>query len=135
MACILVVPPPIWSVGYEVYNDRLGELQALITEAAEDHGCVVADLFSAYLDAESSLGRGATLEFYRDCPSPGGGPDCVHYSLPRPSLPAEVLDGAILEAISVPEASSWRSGCAALLSVVVVTRWRLKSRQPMDGPE
>lgn len=136
MACVLAVPPPIWSPGYEIFNPRLSELRTIIRDEAAVAGCTVADLYSAYLALEASQGPGASLDLYFDCPSIGGPGDCVHYAVRRPSLPAEVLQNAIEEAIRVPEPDGPSGGTAAAATVLALgalaRRLRLRSHGPAN---
>lgn len=126
MACVLVVPPPIWSPGYEVFNALLEDVEAIVHEQADASGCVVADLLSTYMAVEAAEGPGATLDLYRDCVARGEGSDCVHYAIPRSSLPAGVIDRAIEEAIRLPEPAP-RDGAVAALSAVVVAACAVQS--------
>lgn len=96
MACVLVIPPPIWSQGFEWLNARMEVVASIVEDAASRHGCEIADLFGLYLDIEAAEGDGATLPLYLACAekgSPVG--DCVHWSLPYPMEPAEEIVDAI----------------------------------------
>jgi hypothetical protein len=100
MACVLVVPPPIWSEGFDVYNARLDELADILYAAADAYTCEVADLFGLYMQIESDEGPGATLPLYGDCQSQGSATgDCVHYAVPHPSIPADEILDAIDRAV------------------------------------
>lgn len=96
MACALVVPPPIWSSGYETYNERLEQVAEIVHDAADRHGCEVADLLHRYLEIEDTVGDGATLPFYYGCAEKGSRVgDCVHYSVQRPAAAVEEIVDAI----------------------------------------
>jgi hypothetical protein len=121
--CLLIVPPPMWGPDYAIYNARLADIRSVVLSAASDFGCSVADLLSAYLEYEAIHGAGATLPFYKDCPARGGGPDCVHYSIPRPALPAEIIERAVV----LPEPSPLAAATCALATIVGLSagaRWK-----------
>lgn len=100
MACVLVVPPPIWSAGYPVYNVRLDQVAEIVYEAADRHGCEVADLLGLYMQIEADQGPGATLPLYHDCASQGSVEgDCVHWAIPRPQPPVDEILEAIDRAV------------------------------------
>jgi len=126
MACILVVPPPIWSSSYSVFNLRLRQVRTILFQHAELFDCVVADLFSAYLTVEAERGEGATLPLYKDCFARGAGSDCVHYSIPRPRLPASIINSSLEDAIRIPETRGpllpFIAIAAALLTALIRTR-------------
>jgi hypothetical protein len=96
MACVLVIPPPIWSEDYTLLNARLENVASIVEDAAARHGCEIADLYGLYLDIEATQGDGATLPLYASCSHKGSTVgDCVHWSLPYPVEPAQEIVNAI----------------------------------------